>query len=58
MNILVINTEKEYEHLLDWIDDQFEKKVDQNTSDGKKLKEALLLVKEYEDIHFQIPDPK
>lgn len=58
MNILVINTEKEYEHLLDWIDDQFEKKVNQNTSDGKKLKEALLLVKEYEDIHFQIPDPK
>ncbi len=58
MDLSVINTETEYEHLLDRIYDQFEKKVDQNTSDGKKLKEALLMVKEYEDINFQIPDPK
>ncbi len=58
MNLSKIETESEYENILDWIADQFDKKVDRNTPEGKKLEVALALIKNYEDEHFPIPSPK
>lgn len=52
-----IKTESEYEILLDWIDSQFDKELDPCSTEGKKLEEALEMVKEYEDKNFLIPNP-
>lgn len=57
MELSVIKTEKEYENLLDWIDEQFDKKIDPNTSEGKRLEVALVLIKTYEDQYYPIPSP-
>jgi HTH-type transcriptional regulator/antitoxin HigA len=57
MELSVIKTETEYDHLLNWIDNQFDKKVDPNTPEGKKLEVALVLIKNYEDRYYPIPSP-
>jgi HTH-type transcriptional regulator / antitoxin HigA len=57
MELAVVKTEKDYDSLLEWIDEQFEKKVSPDTPEGKKLEVALVLVKNYEDQHYPIPFP-
>jgi len=57
MELKIIKTKKQYRAYLDWIDNQFDKKVKRNTSAGEKLQLALLLVKQFEDEHFLIPTP-
>lgn len=57
MELAVIKTEEDYDSLLEWIDEQFEKKVSPETPEGKKLEVALVLVKNYEDQHYPIPYP-
>lgn len=52
-----INTEKEYETYLNWVDEMFEKKIKPDTPEGKNLQNILLLIKFYEDEHYIIPSP-
>jgi HTH-type transcriptional regulator / antitoxin HigA len=57
MELKPIKNEVQYEQLLEWIDEQFDLKTAVDSPEGDTLQIALLLVKSYEDIHFQIPTP-
>ena len=57
MEFKIINTKKQYEQYLDWVDVQFENKVKSTTPQGEKLQVALLLIKQYEDANYPIPLP-
>lgn len=57
MKLKPVKTKKEYLAFLDWVDQQFEKKVKINSQEGEILQVALLLIKEYEDKHYAIPMP-
>ncbi len=57
MELSVIKSETQYEEYLDWVDEQFDKKVAPETPDGKKLEVALLLIKQFEDENHSIPFP-
>jgi len=57
MELKIIKTKKEYQTYLNWVDEMFDKKVKPNSADGEKVQVALLLIKQYEDIHFPIPIP-
>ncbi len=57
MNLQIIKTDAEYEHLLEWVDSQFDLGVAPETAEGGKLQIALLLIKQYEDEHYPIPSP-
>jgi len=57
MNLQTVKTDKEYETLLQWIDEQFDLGIEPGSEAGEKLQIALLLVKQYEDIHYSIPFP-
>lgn len=52
-----IKTNKQYQQLLSWVDEQFDKKIKRNTTTGDKLEIALLLIKKYEDDNFPVPLP-
>ena len=45
MKLKIITTTKEYEALLLWIDNMFDKKIQPDTKEGKQLQRALLSVK-------------
>jgi HTH-type transcriptional regulator/antitoxin HigA len=49
-----IETEKEYDDLMVWVDAQFDIGVRKGTEEGNNLEQALLLIKEYEDKNYQI----
>jgi HTH-type transcriptional regulator/antitoxin HigA len=55
MSLQIINTEKEYEDLLEWINAQFDLNIDPESKEGRELQTALLLIKQYEDLHYPIP---
>ena len=57
MKLKVIKTKKEYQAYMVWVDELFDKKVTPNSPEGEELQVALLLIKQYEDIHFPIPYP-
>ena len=57
MNLKPIKNEEQYEEYLEWIDEQFDKKISSNTPEGEQLAVALLLVKVYEDQNYPIPCP-
>ncbi len=57
MELKIIKTDKEYEALLDWVDEQFDLKVDKETEIGEKLQIALLLIKQFEEMNYPIPSP-
>jgi HTH-type transcriptional regulator / antitoxin HigA len=57
MTLKPIKTEQEYEAMLDWVDEQFDKKIEPNTAEGNTLEIALLLIKAYEDEHYTVPMP-
>lgn len=57
MELKVIKTQKEYDNYLDWIDSMFDKQVDPNSAEGEKMQLALLLIKQFEDMHYPIPTP-
>jgi HTH-type transcriptional regulator/antitoxin HigA len=40
-----------------WVDAQFDKRHDPNSVKGNKLQVALLIIKAYEDEHYQVPPP-
>src|SRR5574337_2087855 len=57
MKLKLIKTKKEYEIFLQWVDEQFEKKIKSTSPEGEQLHIALLLIKQYEDAHYPIPKP-
>lgn len=57
MKLKPIKTNEEYEAMMDWIDNQFDNLPPLNSPKGDVLQVALLLVKAYEDTHYQIPVP-
>ncbi len=57
MNLKIINSKKEYQAWLNWVDEMFDRKVKANTSEGEMLQVVLLLIKKYEDEHYPIPKP-
>ncbi|MFP5039397.1 helix-turn-helix domain-containing protein [Parasediminibacterium sp. JCM 36343] len=57
MELKIIQTKKEHQAYLDWLDEMFDKKVKPHTPEGDKVEVALLLVKQYEDEHYPIPMP-
>ncbi len=57
MKLKLIKTKEEYELLMQWIDEQFDRKVQPDTAEGEDIQVALLLIKTYEDEHCAIPAP-
>ena len=57
MDLKIIKSKKQYQEYLDWVDKQFDKKVKSDSPQGEKVQVALLLIKQYEDLHYQIPVP-
>jgi HTH-type transcriptional regulator/antitoxin HigA len=57
MELKPVKNEKEYEEMLEWIDNQFDNKPPLDSREGNDLQIALLLIKAYEDIHHNIPSP-
>lgn len=55
MELKIIKSKKQYQDYLDWVDQQFDNKVKRNSPAGEKLQVALLLIKQYEDIHYSVP---
>ncbi len=53
-----IKSEAEYDVLLNWLDTQFDKKVNPASCAGKQVKIALELIREYEDEFHPIPLPQ
>ena len=58
MDLKIIKTKKQYQQYLNWIDKMFDEKTGPDGSAGEKLQAVLLLVKQYEDIHYPIPHSK
>ncbi len=58
MELKPINTKKQYKQWLQWIDEQFDKKIKPNNPEGEKLQVALILIKKYEDSHYTVPKPE
>lgn len=57
MELRIIKTKKQYQEYLDWVDQQFDKKVKPNSTIGEKVQVALLLIKQFEDTHYPVPLP-
>ncbi len=57
MDIKPIKTKKQYQHSLQWVDEQFDKNLKPNSTAGEKLQVVLVLLKNYEDEHYAIPKP-
>lgn len=57
MELKPIRNENEYEEMMEWIDGQFDAKPHPDSPIGNILQVALLIVKAYEDEHYQIPSP-
>ena len=55
MDLQIIKTEKQHEYLLEWIDQQFDLNIAPESKEGESLQIALLLIKQYEDLHYPIP---
>lgn len=53
----IIKTTKDYQEVLLWIDEMFDKKIQPNTKEGKQLQRALLSVKKFEDVFYAVPLP-
>ena len=57
MNLHILKTDQEYQNLLDWVDEQFDLNISPESKAGEDLQVALLLIKQFEDVHFPIPKP-
>ncbi|MBX9782308.1 MAG: transcriptional regulator [Chitinophagaceae bacterium] len=57
MELRPVKTKKQYNEYLQWVDEQFDKKVQPNSPEGEKLQVVLILIKDYEDKHFPVPMP-
>ena len=57
MKLRPLKTEPEYDALMAWVDEQFDKKTPPDSPTGETIQIALLLIKAYEDKHYPIPSP-
>ena len=57
MNLQIIKSEEEYNEFLNWVDTQFDLNIPLESKEGQELQIVLLLIKQYEDVHYQIPFP-
>lgn len=57
MKLRPIKTESEYDDMMAWINEQFDRKIRPDTPEGEVLQVALLLIKVYEDEHYFISAP-
>lgn len=57
MTLKIIKSEEEYQQYLDWVDEMFDKNISPETPEGEKLQVVLLLIRQYEDLHYPIPKP-
>ena len=57
MKLRPIKTAQQYDALLQWLDEQFDRQVPPDSPEGEDVQIALLLVKAYEDEHHPIPAP-
>lgn len=57
VELKIIKTKKQYQSALKWVDNMFDRKVSPISPEGEKLQVVLLLIRHYEDEHFQIPQP-
>jgi HTH-type transcriptional regulator/antitoxin HigA len=57
MILKIISSKKEYQQYLIWVDEMFNKRIAPETAEGEKLQVVLLLIKQYEDVHYPIPKP-
>jgi HTH-type transcriptional regulator/antitoxin HigA len=57
MELKIIKTKKQYQEYLDWVDKQFDRRIKPNSAEGEKVQIALLLIKQYEDVHYPVPVP-
>ncbi len=57
MELSIIKNKTQHQAYLKWVDEMFDKKVSPKSALGKKVEVALLLIKQYEDVHFAIPYP-
>ena len=51
----MIDSAKEYDELLGWLDGQFDLNVAPESVQGQQVAAVLAQIKEYEDVHFSIP---
>ncbi|MFM8255756.1 MAG: type II toxin-antitoxin system HigA family antitoxin [Bacteroidota bacterium] len=57
MSPQLIKTKRQYLSYLSWVAVQLDKGVKPTTPLGEKIQLVLLLIKHYEDIHYQVPKP-
>ena len=57
MELKLIKSETEYQACLDWLDQKFGENHSAGSPSGEKIQVVLLLVKQYEDLHYPIPTP-
>lgn len=55
IDLKTIENDKQYEALLAWIDGQFDLNLQPESPAGMALQATLLLVKDYEELHYPIP---
>jgi HTH-type transcriptional regulator / antitoxin HigA len=51
----LIKNNKEYEDLLEWVDKEFDKKINPDSPVDKTLQDVLLRIKQYEDVNYPVP---
>lgn len=57
MNLQTITTDEEYEEMLVWVDNQFDSGILPESEQGCRVETALLLIKQYEELHYSVPNP-
>ena len=57
MDLQIIKTEKQYQDMLEWVNTRFDLNIAPESKEGGDLQIALLLIKQYEDLHYTIPSP-
>ena len=57
MELKIIKTKKQYQEYLDWVNKQFDNRIKPGSKEGEKVQVALLLIKQYEDVHYPVPVP-
>ena len=57
MKLRPLKTAHQYEELMAWLDEQFDRSITPDSAAGEQVQVALLLIKAYEDEHYPVPLP-